>query len=181
VPRISLDELNRESASGFVRALGGIFEHSPWVAEAIVEQRPFANLASLHEAMKSAVLAAADDKKLALLRAHPDLAGKAAQAGTLTDDSKSEQVSAGLDRLSPQEIQRLHDLNIAYKAKFNFPFIVCVRRHTKETIFHQFETRLKNDMAVEYQAALDEVFHITTLRLDQHVGAGNRLNVESAR
>ncbi len=160
-----------------MRALGGIFEHSPWVAEAVAGQRPFATLAALHAAMKREVQALSDDKKLALLRVHPDLAGKAAQAGEMTGDSKSEQGSAGLDRLSAKEFDRFQALNAAYHRKFDFPFILCVRRHSRKSIFRQFERRLENDRASECRAALDEIFRITALRLDQHVSAPDKLNV----
>jgi 2-oxo-4-hydroxy-4-carboxy-5-ureidoimidazoline decarboxylase len=174
---VSFDELNRATPAQFVAALGGIFEHSPWVAEAVVGKRPFASLAALHQAMADAVRAIDDAKKLALLRQHPDLAGKAARAGAMTADSVTEQGSAGLDRLSEQEFERFGVLNSAYVSKFGFPFIVCVRRHTKDSIFRQFETRLKNDTAAEYGTALTEIFRITALRLDQHVAAPERLKV----
>jgi len=174
---VSLDELNRASPAQFVAALGGIFEHSPWIAEAVVGKRPFATLAALHQAMADAVRAIDDARKLALLRQHPDLAGKAARAGVMTADSVSEQGSAGLHRLSEQEFDRLGALNSAYMSKFGFPFIVCVRRHTKDSIFRQFETRLNNDTAAEYGAALTEIFRISALRLDQHVVAPERLKV----
>jgi 2-oxo-4-hydroxy-4-carboxy-5-ureidoimidazoline decarboxylase len=174
---VGLDALNRAGKDDFIAALGGIFEHSPWIAAAIVEHRPFTSLAALHEAMKSAVRATSDEQKLALLRIHPDLAGKAAQAGTITADSKSEQGSAGLDRLSAPEFERFNTLNAAYNRKFNFPFILCVRRHTKDSIFRQFEDRITNDLPTEYEAALNEIFRITALRLDQHVSAADRLHV----
>jgi len=177
---VSLDELNRATPAQFVAALGGIFEHSPWVAEAVVDKRPFATLAALHQAMADAVRAVDDATKLALLRQHPDLAGKAARAGAMTADSVSEQGSAGLDRLSEPEFGRFGALNSAYMEKFGFPFIVCVRRHTKDSIFRQFETRLKNDTPAEYGAALTEIFRITALRLDQHVVAAERLKVHGS-
>ena len=174
---LTLDALNRADRSAFVAALGSIYEHSPWVADAIYGQRPFASLNALHEAMKSAVRAVGDDRILALLNLHPDLAGKAAQAGTMAADSVSEQGSAGLDQLSKSEFERFQTLNAAYKKQFGFPFIVCVRRHTKDSIFRQFEERLRKDTATEYKAALDEIFRITALRLDQHIAAKERLAV----
>lgn len=175
--RLSLDTLNTMPAIQFVSALAGIFEHSAWVAEMVVGERPFVSLAALHEAMKDAVRGVSDKRKLALLRAHPNLAGKAALAGALTDDSKSEQGSAGLDRLSKQELGRFQVLNSAYVKKFGFPFIVCVRRHTKDSIFHQFEVRLTNDAQTELDAALTEIFRITALRLMQHLEAKDTLDV----
>jgi 2-oxo-4-hydroxy-4-carboxy-5-ureidoimidazoline decarboxylase len=172
-----LDDLNTSSRTQFVAALGGIFEHSPWVAEAIVDQRPFTTLADLHGRMKAAVRGTDDGRKLILLNAHPDLAGKAARAGIMTAESKYEQGSAGLDRLSEAEFAQFNALNSAYTDKFGFPFIICVRRHTKESIFRQFETRLNNNAHDEREVALSEIFCITALRLDQFVRAPDKLNV----
>lgn len=167
----SLDQLNALSDADFTAALGDIFEHSPWVAEAAGAQRPFATLAALHEAMTAAVRAAPDAAKLALLKAHPDLAGKAARAGTMTAESVNEQGSVGLDRLSGAEYERFQKLNDAYRAKFGIPFIVCVRRHTKDSILNEFERRLAQDKAGAVDTALDEIFRIAALRLDQRVSA----------
>ncbi len=174
---ISLDQLNAADAAGFLAALGGIYEHSPWVAEAAFAHRPFASLKDLHETMRAALLSADDAAKRAVLNAHPDLAGKAARTGTLTADSTREQSSAGLDRLNEREFDAFHRLNGAYRDRFGFPFIVCVRRHTKDSIFAQFEQRLKNDIATEFETALDEVGRIAALRLDRHVDASDRLPV----
>lgn len=174
---LSLDQLNAADAASFVDALGGIYEHSPWVAAAALARRPFAQLKNLHDAMRAALLTADDGQKRAVLEAHPDLAGKAARAGALTADSTREQSSAGLDRLNEREFDTFHRLNGAYRDKFGFPFIVCVRRHTKDSIFAQFERRLKNDVVTEFDTALDEVIRIAALRLDQHVGGPDRLPV----
>jgi len=175
--KISLDELNHTPSARFIKLLGGTFEHSPWVVEAVADRRPFPTLASLHEAMKNVVSSVNDSRKLALLLQHPDLAGKAALAGTMTEASKSEQGSAGLDRLSSLELKRFHELNSAYREKFEFPFIICVRRHTKDSIFRQFELRLQNSVPAEYETALSEIFRITALRLDDTVLAEDRLKV----
>lgn len=166
---ITLDELNRMSAADFTAALGDIFEHSPWVAEAAAASRPFAGVDALISAMSVAVLATGRDAQLALVRAHPDLAGKAALAGELTADSSAEQAGAGLDRLNAAEYAEFHRLNDAYKAKFGFPFIICVRRHTKDSILGQFQRRIAHDATAELRAALGEITHIATLRLDQRV------------
>lgn len=174
---VTLDRLNAASKAEFVAALGAIYEQSPWVAEAVAGQRPFAALAALDDAMRGAVTAADDARILALLNAHPDLAGKAARAGTMTADSKAEQGSAGLDRLSEKDFEKFHRLNESYRKKFGFPFIICVRRHGRESIFRQFERRLANDAATEHDAALLEIFRIAALRLDQHVSAPDRLKV----
>ena len=174
---ITLDALNAATAEDFTAALGDIYEHSPWVAETVATRRPFATLAALHEAMIAAVREAPSDTRLTLIRAHPDLAGKAARAGILTADSTTEQASVGLDRLSEQEFARFHKLNDAYKEKFGIPFIVCVRRHTKDSILRQFERRLAHARSDEQEAALGEIFRITALRLDQKVSAHDRLKV----
>jgi 2-oxo-4-hydroxy-4-carboxy-5-ureidoimidazoline decarboxylase len=175
--RVSLQSLNTADQAGFVSALGDIYEHAPWVAEAVSAQRPFPTLQALHEAMIAAVGAASPERRLALIKGHPDLAGKAARAGTLTADSKAEQASVGLDRLSEEEFAAFHRLNTAYGTKFGFPFIVCVRRHGKESILRQFELRLRNDTAGEIETALTEIFRIAALRLDQRVEASDRLKV----
>jgi 2-oxo-4-hydroxy-4-carboxy-5-ureidoimidazoline decarboxylase len=175
--QVSLETLNQVGRSEFVAALGDIFERAPWVAEAVVAQRPFPTLASLCDAMAAAVHSADADRQLALITGHPDLAGKAARAGTLTADSIAEQASARLDRLSEEEFARFHRLNDAYRQRFGFPFIVCVRRHTKDSILRQFERRLQHDAASERAAALAEILRIAALRLDQRVTAPQRLKV----
>ena len=174
---ISLDHLNAADKAAFIAALGGIFEHAPWVAEEVFAQRPFATLTSLHAAMTDAVEGADAKRRLALMKAHPDLAGKAARAGDVTADSRAEQASAGLDRLSEADYARFHRLNDAYRVRFGIPFIICVRRHTRDSILRQFERRLMNDAAIELNTALGEVFRIAALRLDQHVSAPDRLKV----
>lgn len=160
-----LSELNEMSAAAFAAAVGETFEHASWVAEMAATKRPFATVTALHEAMMSAVRAAPRPQQLAFLNGHPDLAGKAARAGAITDDSRSEQASVGLDTLSDEEFDRFHRLNDAYKAKFGFPFMICVRRHTRDSILQRFERRLANDPAGEFAAALQEVFYITRLRI----------------
>src|SRR5262245_19139718 len=139
---LTLDALNRMNPADFSAAVGDTFELAPWVAESAAARRPFATVTDLHAAMMGMVRAAARERQLEFLRGHPDLAGKAARAGAMTDDSKQEQASVGLDSLSEEEFARFHRLNDAYKAKFGFPFIVCVRRHTQESILAQFERRL---------------------------------------
>lgn len=165
----TLAELNALPAALFAERLGGIFEHSPWVAEAVAGQRPFADLDALHAAMVAAVAAADSTRQIALIRAHPDLAGKAARAGRLTQHSTSEQASAGLDRLSDAEFERFERLNGAYREKFGFPFIICVRKTDKAGILAAYEERLGNDAAREMRRALAEIAEIARLRLDQAV------------
>jgi 2-oxo-4-hydroxy-4-carboxy-5-ureidoimidazoline decarboxylase len=175
--QISLDDINAMDRPAFVAALGATFEQAPWIAEAAHAARPFRTLASLYDAMTAAMRAAHADQCLALVRGHPDLAGKAARAGTLTADSKSEQTGAGLDRLSEQEFGDFHRLNDAYRAKFDIPFIICVRRYTKDSILRQFERRLRNEPAAELETALSEIARIAALRLAEHVTAADRLAV----
>src|SRR5262245_9341213 len=162
---VMLADLNRANPADFAAAIGDAFELAPWVAEAASAKRPFSTVTDLHAAMMVAVRAQARDKQLVFLRQHPDLAGKAARAGAITDDSKREQASVGLDALSEEEFARFHRLNDAYKAKFGFPFIVCVRRHTRDSILAQFERRLMNDTDAEFATALLEVLYITRLRI----------------
>lgn len=174
---ISLEQLNSGTRAEFVAALGDIFEHSPWVPEVAAAGRPFATLAELYESLKAALLKAGADRQLAVITAHPDLAGKAARAGTLTPESSAEQASAGLDRLSETEYATFHRLNEAYKAHFGFPFIICVRRHTKDSILRELDKRRASDAATERGTALAEILRIVALRLDQRVRAPDRLAV----
>jgi 2-oxo-4-hydroxy-4-carboxy-5-ureidoimidazoline decarboxylase len=167
--KLALDPLNRASAQEFAAALAEIFEHSPWVAERVAAERPFASVRALLDAMTHAVKSASRDEQSALLRAHPDLAGKAAQARTLTQDSTAEQASAGLDQLSAQEFESFQGFNASYQKKHGIPFIVCVRRHTKDSILKQFAKRIDNAPAQEFETALEEVFRIAALRLDQKI------------
>jgi 2-oxo-4-hydroxy-4-carboxy-5-ureidoimidazoline decarboxylase len=167
--KLTLDHLNTASAETFAAALGGIFEHSRWVAERASAKRPFASVGALLDAMTSAVKSASREEQAALLRAHPDLAGKAAQAGTLTKDSTAEQESAGLDQLSAQEFESFRGFNANYQRKHGIPFIVCVRRHTKDSILKQFAKRIDHAPAQEFETALEEVFRIAALRLDQTI------------
>ncbi|MGE5146140.1 MAG: 2-oxo-4-hydroxy-4-carboxy-5-ureidoimidazoline decarboxylase [Candidatus Eiseniibacteriota bacterium] len=174
---IDLKTLNDASEAEFVTALGDIFEHAPWVAEGAAKARPFPTLGTLFATFGDVVKRADPAKILALIQGHPDLAGKAARAGTLTADSTAEQTSAGLDRLSDEEYATFHRLNDAYRAKFGFPFIVCVRRHTKDSILTQFERRLEHATVAELETAVAEIMRIAALRLDQHVASSDRLKV----
>jgi 2-oxo-4-hydroxy-4-carboxy-5-ureidoimidazoline decarboxylase len=175
--KMALAKLNAADEAGFMAALGDVYEHAPWVAQAALKQRPFVTLAALHAAMMDAVRAAPPEQRLALIKGHPDLAGKAARAGTMTVESKAEQASAGLDRLSETEFAQFHRLNDAYREKFGMPFIICVRRHSKDSILQQFERRLQNTMSAETKTALGEIFRIAALRLDQRIEAADGLEV----
>lgn len=161
-----LSALNALSSEDFIYLLGGIYEHSPWVAEEVKSCGPFESLAALVSEMKACVDRASSSQKLDLLKAHPELAGKAAIDKELTKASTDEQASAGLDRLSPQEIDQFNVLNAAYNEKFDFSFIICVRETTKLGILDAMKTRLKNSVSEEFSTALDEVHKIAGLRLE---------------
>jgi 2-oxo-4-hydroxy-4-carboxy-5-ureidoimidazoline decarboxylase len=173
----TLSELNASSDSGFVARLGNIFEYSPWIAEQAASFRPFAGIVQLFDAMKAAVDRAPPELRLALIKAHPDLADKTQRAAGLTAESNAEQNSAGLDRLSDAEYEAFERVNNAYRAKFGFPYIVCVRRQTRDSILRDFERRLANDADTEMQRSIEEIFRIAALRLDQLVRADDRLKV----
>jgi 2-oxo-4-hydroxy-4-carboxy-5-ureidoimidazoline decarboxylase len=161
--------LNAADRDGFVAALGGIFENAPWVAERAFAARPFDTVAALHAAMLKQVAGAGDGEQLALIRGHPELAGKVARAGAMTAQSRREQGSLGLDRLSDEEFARFERLNAGYRERFGFPFIICVRRHTRDSILDEFERRLANTGDAERAAALREIGRIACLRLNDWV------------
>ncbi|HWK47091.1 MAG TPA: 2-oxo-4-hydroxy-4-carboxy-5-ureidoimidazoline decarboxylase [Stellaceae bacterium] len=161
----SLDALNALDRAGFVAVLGPLFEHSPWIAEATWERRPFTTIGALHDALVATVTGATDTAQLALIRAHPDLAGKAARANTLTAESTREQAGAGLDQLTAEEYALFQRLNQAYCEKFGFPFIICVRHHDKTSILAEFQRRLDLDPLAERRQALREIGEIARIRL----------------
>lgn len=175
--QITLDALNAADRKAFNAALGDVMELAPWVADEAYAARPFATLAELYQTMTDAVLNAGVERQRALINGHPDLAGKAAREGKLTADSTAEQAGVGLDSLSEAEFANFHRLNDAYRAKFSMPFIICVRRHGKDSILREFERRLNNDAGSEQKTALGEIFRIAALRLDQRVQASDRLKV----
>ena len=172
-----LEELNACTQGDFVAALANIFEYSPWVAEQAFAARPFAGVNALFAAMKTAVERAPEGLRLALIKSHPDLADKTQRAAGLTAESTSEQSSVGLDRLSDAEYEAFERVNNAYRSKFGFPYIVCVRRHTKDSILSNFEQRLPNDVATETSTSIAEICRIAALRLDQLVISSDRLPV----
>ena len=162
---IELARLNSADRDAFVAALGGVFERAPWVAERACAQRPFATVADLLRALLAVVTSAGEADQMALIRAHPELGGRVARAGAMTPESRQEQGSLGLDRLGDAEFQRFERLNEAYRKRFDFPFIICARRHTRDSVLSEFERRLENSPHAERAAALDEIGHITRLRL----------------
>jgi 2-oxo-4-hydroxy-4-carboxy-5-ureidoimidazoline decarboxylase len=168
---MTLEELNRMDEAQFVATLGGVFEHSPWVAQRAFAARPFASAAALHAAMVAAVDSAQESEQLALLRAHPELAGRAMIRSELTADSSQEQAGAGLTQCSPDEYARLQDLNARYIARFGFPFIVAVRGLDRAQILERFAARIANDRATEFREALSQVARIARFRLDSLLAA----------
>src|SRR5580704_11861246 len=173
----TLADLNACSKGDFVAALANVFEYSPWIAEAAAMARPFAGVNALFNEMKRVVDAAAPEPRLALIKAHPDLANKTQRAAGLTVESSAEQNSVGLDRLSDAEYEAFERVNNAYSAKFEFPYIVCVRRHTRDSILRDFERRLPNDANSEMAKSIEEICRIAALRVDQLVTGGDRLGV----
>ena len=151
----------------FLRRFGGMYEHSAWVAEeAAMIVGNVEDIEVIATVMADCVDNATEERQLELIRAHPDLAGKAAVAGELTEDSSAEQASAGLDRCSPEEYERFQALNHAYHDRFDFPFVMAVRDRSRSEILAAFETRLNNDYDEEFETALAEIHKIARLRLD---------------
>ena len=179
VHKATIDEVNDLDQREFVGRFANLYESSPWVAERAWRERPFGGLSDLHEAFVGAMYEAPEERRMALIRAHPDLAGKAAVAGELTPESSSEQASAGLDSLTPEEYEAFTRMNADYRERFGFPMIVCVREHTKmpstadetptitkETILQNARDRLKNSREEEIGVALGEIAKIARFRLE---------------
>ncbi|QGZ41395.1 allantoate deiminase/N-carbamoyl-L-amino-acid hydrolase [Pseudoduganella flava] len=171
----SLSYLNTCPPADFVQALHGIYEHSPWIPERAASARPFATLAALKQALQAAVTNASADEQLGLIRAHPELAGKAAIAGRLTAESTSEQAKSGLNQCSPEEFATLQQLNADYNAKFGFPFILAVKGPTgqgltRQAIIATFARRLKNARGAEVAECLRQIHRIAEMRLNDLLG-----------
>jgi 2-oxo-4-hydroxy-4-carboxy-5-ureidoimidazoline decarboxylase len=159
--RHSISELNRVSREEFVRWVGPVFEHSPWIATAAAEKRPFADLDSLNRQLCQVAREAPEAQQLALIQAHPDLG----QRGALTAESTREQASAGLDQLAQNQRAAIQSQNQAYRAKFGFPFVICARLNNQDSILDALSRRLANSREQEIQTALEEIFKIAQLRL----------------
>lgn len=170
--KITLDEVNDLNREEFVARFGSLYEHSPWVAEGAYEERPFGSLDGMHGAFERALRAASSERQRALIKAHPDLAGKAALAGELTPESTQEQASVGLDQLSQKEYETFTKLNEAYKEKFGIPMIFAVREHTKKTILEGAGARLENSPEKEMDRALEEINKIAGYRLWETIEEG---------
>lgn len=164
---VSLAKLNAWDAEDAVALLGGVFEHSPWIVAETWPHAPFASVDALHQALVETLQTAPPARQLDLIRAHPDLVGRAAQAGTLTRESTAEQRAAGLgpDDLTPDDVAAFTEFNAAYQAKFGFPFVICARENRKASILAGFESRLPNDADAERKTALREIARIAWYRL----------------
>jgi N-carbamoyl-L-amino-acid hydrolase len=172
---LSLDQLNTAPSAWLLQQLGGLYEHSPWIAEQALQQRPFVSLAQFKHAMAQVVTAASREAQLALVRAHPELAGRAMVSQTLTAESTGEQSRAGLSECSPQEFDRLQQLNSAYNERFGHPFIVAVRGPrgdglSRQQIIATFERRLHNPVNTELCECLRNIHRIAEIRLDDKFG-----------
>jgi 2-oxo-4-hydroxy-4-carboxy-5-ureidoimidazoline decarboxylase len=163
--RNSISVINALSEEAFTALLGGIFEHSPWIAERAARRRPFADRAALHAAMVAEIEAAGEAAQLALIRAHPELAGKAAMRKELTDQSNREQAGAGLTDCSPEEYAALIKLNGDYNAKFGFPFILAVKGYDRAGIIAEFSHRLGSEPGAEKRECLRQIYKIGAFRL----------------
>ena len=169
--RLTINAVNAFDAPAFTARFGDVAEDSPWVAEAAFEARPFADREALVAAFAAIVHGASREAQLALLRAHPDLAGRAAVAGDIAAESRREQAGAGLDRLTADEFARFHDLNARYRARFCFPFIYAVKGATKDAILAAFEARIDNDADTERATALANVERIFRFRIEDRVAS----------
>lgn len=172
---LSLDQLNTAPSAWLLQQLGGLYEHSPWIAEQALQQRPFVSLAQFKHAMAQVVTAASREAQLALVRAHPELAGRAMVSQTLTAESTGEQSRAGLSECSPQEFDRLQQLNSAYNERFGHPFIVAARGPrgdglSRQQIIATFERRLHNPVNTELCECLRNIHRIAEIRLDDKFG-----------
>lgn len=170
----TVSDLNTLDQEEFVALLGPLFEQSPWIAAETWQVRPFMSLPHLHDALSAVMYGAAVERQIALIRAHPDLVGRAARAGTLTPDSQGEQASAGLDRLSPEEVATFTEMNDAYQERFGFPFVICVRENKKAGILAGFRERQSHTRDEEIATALGEIAKISYLRLLDRVRDGTR-------
>jgi len=162
----ALAALSAADRETFVARLGAIFEHSPWIAAAAWSARPFADLEALHAAMVRAIELAPRAQQLALIRSHPELAGKEAAAGTLTSESTQEQASVGLDRCTAEELAQVRQLNQRYRERHGFPFVIAVRGLGKDKILAALEARANKNTEIEVGEALQQIARIGRLRLE---------------
>ena len=168
---MTIDDLNQASDADFTALLGAIYEHSSWIAAGAARSRPFADVEALGAAMAKIVAEATIEEQLLLIRAHPDLGGRLARAGHLAPSSADEQASLGLDRLSDAEYEVFDALNASYREKFGFPFVIAVKRQTRNSVLAAFRQRLQNDTATERLTALSEINMIARFRLVALLGS----------
>ena len=177
--QITLQEINTLDQLHFIQALGALFEGPPWIVVEAWYKRPFTSQDHLYQTLCTVMDEAPVEKQVELLRAHPDLVGRAALAGTLSPSSTDEQAAAGLDRLSPEEVATFTRLNAAYSEHFGFPFVICARENKKESILTGFTSRLQHSREQEIAIALSEVAKICLLRLHDLVQADSSASSET--
>lgn len=165
-PTMTLNELSSLPQAEFTRTLAGVFEHSPWIPERAWAARPFDSVDALHRTLVEVMRDADPAEQLALIAAHPELAGREAAAGTLTDASTNEQRGAGLDQCSPEELARLRRLNAAYRERFGFPFVIAVKGRSRHQIMDVIDERLRHDRDTEFATCLDQIAQIARFRLE---------------
>jgi len=163
--QVTIAQLNAADEASFVAAVGPVFEHSPWIAAAAWKRRPFLDAEALQAALLAVLETAPEERRVALIAAHPDLAGKLAREGRLTQASRGEQASAGLVELTERERADFDRLNAVYRARFSFPFVICAREHTKDSIRRELAKRIENDRVTEIATAMREIGTIARLRL----------------
>jgi OHCU decarboxylase len=168
---MTLEQLNSSGQTAFVAAIGHVFEHSPWIASETWSHRPFRDRSHLHAELCSTLHRADPARQLALIRAHPDLAGRLRPHDPLTAESSREQAAAGLNALDAGELRKFQTLNDAYRTRFGFPFVICARLNAREEILHAMESRLQHSLMEERAAALSEIEKIAELRLADVIDA----------
>lgn len=163
---LSIHQLSSLDRNDFVAAVGAVFEHSPWVMHRAWEKRPFTHREDLNQALSQVFGEARPDELLALINAHPELAGKAAVRGDLTADSAREQAGAGLNACSPEEFAQIQHFNSAYRQRFGWPFIIAVKGLSRQDIIHAMACRLERQPDEEFSEALKQILRIAAFRLD---------------
>ncbi|XP_076048060.1 2-oxo-4-hydroxy-4-carboxy-5-ureidoimidazoline decarboxylase-like [Oratosquilla oratoria] len=163
--KLTIEEVNRMDYEAFVQTFGNVVEHGTIISAAIWKFRPFDNVKHLHDTICDFIALLPTSGKEGILRCHPDLAGRLAQMNKLTEESTTEQKSAGLDQLSKEELDFLNAANSKYRSKFNFPFVICARENKKTAIFEGLRSRVSNSPEIELQRGIEEVKKICYYRL----------------
>jgi len=167
--KVDLAALNTMPYADAVRLCAGFFEHSPWIVEAALKERPFETVEGLHAACMDAVASSSEEARLTLIRAHPDLVGRLAREGGLTRESRREQASAGLDALSAAEADQFEQYNARYRERFGFPFVICARKNRTAAILEAFPRRLGQTREEEINEAIAQIGEIARLRMSDAV------------